>query len=82
MYFGFLFRLFGPQVTKLAVQFNSVLQLQILKDSPMEHILFATMDQRKLADIILKDPDGWLPYQFPINQWLMFGGVLKVIKYK
>ncbi|KAK1340902.1 hypothetical protein QTO34_017299 [Cnephaeus nilssonii] len=41
-------RLFGQIVTKLAVQYNSVLQLPAYS-FPMLHILYATTDQRRLG---------------------------------
>jgi len=47
MYFPLPLRSFGQRVTKLAVPFTSVIQLKIFKDSSEQHILFATMGQRK-----------------------------------
>lgn len=48
MYFPLPFRLFGQRLTKLAAQFSSAIQLKIFQDSSEQHILFATMGQRKL----------------------------------
>lgn len=42
-------RLFGLIVTRLAARCNFVLQLVTLKSFPMEHILYATMDQQEIT---------------------------------
>ncbi|XP_032500261.1 glioma pathogenesis-related protein 1 isoform X4 [Phocoena sinus] len=53
-----ILRLFGQIVTKLAVQYSSVLELLALKVFAMEHILYATMDQEAITQPghIKKDP--------------------------
>ncbi|KAK7811202.1 hypothetical protein U0070_019233 [Myodes glareolus] len=43
------FRLFGQIVTRLAVRCNFALELVTLKVFPMEHILYATMDQQEIT---------------------------------
>lgn len=65
-----ILRLFGPIVTRLAVQFNFALELLAFRVLPMEHILYVTMHQEAITQLgLIKKESPAVPAPLMTRVW-------------